>query len=90
MRSEPFVAEKLDQQLDDVTRSFINNPKSYRLEDRNLHVSRIFKWFSEDFNEDALGFFIKYANQDLKEKLASNPEKIRIKYLDYDWSLNGK
>ena len=90
LRSEPFVAEKLDQQLDDVTRSFINNPKSYRLEGRNLHVSRIFKWFSEDFDEDALGFYIKYANEALKKKLETNPKKINIKYLAYDWTLNGK
>jgi hypothetical protein len=90
LRSEPYLADKLDRQLDDVTRSFINNPQSYRLEGRNLHVSRIFKWFSEDFNEDALGFFIKYANPKLKKKLEAKPEKIRIKYLTYDWSLNGK
>ncbi|CAB1060988.1 Uncharacterized protein DUF547 [Olavius sp. associated proteobacterium Delta 1] len=90
LRPEPYLAEKLDQQLDDATRSFINNPNNYRLEGRNLHVSRIFKWFSEDFNEDALGFFIKYANEALKKKLQTKPEKINIKYLAYDWSLNGK
>ena len=90
LRPEPYLAEKLDQQLDDVTRSFINNPKSYRLEGRNLHVSRIFKWFSEDFDEDALGFYIKYANEELKKKLETNPKKINIKYLAYDWTLNGK
>ena len=90
LRSEPYLAEKLDQQLDEATRSFINNPGSYRLEGQNLHVSRIFKWFSEDFNEDALGFYIKYANAELKKKLGSGPEKINIKYLAYDWSLNGK
>ena len=90
LRSEPFLAEKLDQQLDDATRTFINNPKSYRLEGRNLHVSRIFKWFSEDFDEDALGFYVKYANEELKKKLETNLKKINIKYLAYDWSLNGK
>ena len=90
MRPEPFLAEKLDQQLDEATRSFINNPQSYRLEGRNLHVSRIFKWFSEDFNEDALGFFLKYADGELKKKLAAQSNKINIKYLAYDWSLNGE
>ena len=88
--SEPYLGEKLDQQLDEATRSFINNPKSYRLEDRKLYVSRIFKWFSEDFNEDPLGFFQKYANGELKMNLANQPAKINVKYLDYDWSLNGK
>ncbi len=90
LRSEPYLAEKLDQQLDDVTRSFINNPNSYLLEGRNLHVSRIFKWFSEDFNEDILGFYIKYANEELKRKLETKSGKTSIKYLAYDWSLNGE
>jgi hypothetical protein len=90
LRSEPFLAQKLDQQLDDATRSFINNPASYRLEGRNLHVSRIFKWFSEDFNEDPLGFFLKYANPGLKKKLENSSETINVKYLAYDWSLNGE
>ncbi len=88
LRSEPYRADVLNQQLDDSTRSFINNPKSYRLEGRDLHVSRIFKWFSEDFNEDPLGFFLKYANGELKKDLAAKPEKISVKYLEYDWSLN--
>ncbi len=88
LRSEPYRADVLNQQLDDSTRSFINNPKSYRLEGRDLHVSRIFKWFSEDFNEDPLGFFLKYANGELKKDLAAKSEKINVKYLEYDWSLN--
>jgi hypothetical protein len=53
-------------------------------------VSRIFKWFKEDFKDDIVGFFREYAQGDLKEGLDSNREKIRVKYLSYDWSLNGK
>ena len=89
LRSEPYLEKKLDQQLDDSTRSFINNPNNYRLKGRDLYVSRIFKWFSEDFNEDALGFFLKYAEGQLKKNLETNLQKINIKYLEYDWSLNG-
>jgi hypothetical protein len=90
LRPEPYRADILDQQLEDSTRSFINNPASYRLEGRDLYVSRIFKWFSEDFNEDILGFFLGYATGALKQKLETNREKINVKYLEYDWSLNGK
>ena len=61
LRPEPYRGDTLDRQLDDSTRSFINDPKSYRLEGNNLYVSRIFKWFSEDFNEDIFGFFLNYA-----------------------------
>jgi len=31
-----------------------------------------------------------YAREDLKKRLEDNRDKIKIKYLDYDWSLNGR
>jgi hypothetical protein len=90
LRSEPFTGSKLDRQLDAATRSFINNPAGYRLEGRNLHVSRIFKWFSEDFDDDPLSFVLQYADPALKNKLEKGSEKINVEYLAYDWSLNGQ
>jgi hypothetical protein len=88
LRPEPYLAQKLNQQLDDSTRSFINDPDSHRLEGNTLYISRIFKWFSEDFNEDALGFYLQYAEGELKEKLTRIKDRIKVKYLHYDWSLN--
>ena len=90
LRSEPYRGDELDQQLDEMTRAFINDLENNRLEDHTLYVSSIFKWFAEDFNKDIVSFFLKYAKGDLKEQLEANKEKIRVKYLDYDWSLNGK
>ena len=90
LRSEPYSGGELDQQLDEMTRAFINDLESNRLEGHTLYVSSIFKWFAEDFNKDIVGFFLKYAKGDLKEQLEANKEKIEVKYLDYDWSLNGK
>jgi hypothetical protein len=89
IRSEPYRASGLDQQLDEMTRAFINDFESNRLEDHTLYVSSIFKWFAEDFNKDIIGFFLKYAKRDLKEQLEANKEMIKVKYLDYNWSLNG-
>jgi hypothetical protein len=88
LRPEPFSGNILDRQLDDSTRSFINDPQSYRLEDNELYVSRIFKWFSEDFNDDVFGFFLKYTTGNLKKELEAKSEQINVKYLQYDWSLN--
>ena len=88
LRSEPYLGSPLDRQLDQATRSFINDPSSYRLEGDTFYVSRIFKWFAEDFNNDVLGFYLKYAREDLKKKLAEKKDVIQIKYLHYDWSLN--
>ena len=90
LRSEPYRAGELDQQLDKMTSAFINDLESNRLENHTLYVSSIFKWFGEDFNKDIIGFFLKYAKGDLKRELEAKREKIKVKYLDYDWSLNGK
>jgi hypothetical protein len=84
----PFNGRDLDRQLDHVTRAFINDPTRYRIDGNVLYVSRIFKWYGEDFNDDPLGFFKVYAEGDLKAKLQANPQGWQVKYLDYDWSLN--
>ena len=90
LASEPYVGSTLDRQLDDATRGFINNPKRNYFEGNTLYVSQIFKWFKEDFNEDIVGFFIKYADEGLKKELEIKKQAIKISYLRYDWSLNGK
>jgi len=90
LRSEPYRGEVLDQQLDEMARAFINDARRNRLEGKTLYVSPIFKWFKEDFNDDIFGFFQEYAQGDLKKQLGSSSEEIKVKYLSYDWSLNGK
>jgi hypothetical protein len=90
LRSEPFQGNRLDRQLDEMTAAFIHDSTRNRLQGSTLYVSRIFKWYSEDFNGDIVGFFLKYAKGDLKKALEANTENIEVDYLDYDWSLNGR
>jgi hypothetical protein len=73
-----------------MTEAFINDPESNRLEGNTLYVSPIFKWYSEDFNDDTLGFLVKYAKGELLEMLKKHQKEIKVEYLDYDWSLNAK
>lgn len=88
--SEPYQGTILDHQLSANTRSFLNNPARNRLEGKTLYVSKIFKWFKEDFGGDVVGFFLKYAEEDLKDRLLAQKDQIEIEYLHYDWGLNGK
>lgn len=90
LSSEPYIGSRLEQHLDDSTRKFINNPKSNYIKGMTLHVSKIFKWFKADFNDDIIGFIIKYATGDFKNELENKKNVLKIKYLPYDWSLNGK
>lgn len=87
---EPYSGAKLDQQLDGTTRAFINNQQENRLEGSTLYISSIFKWFKEDFKNDPIAFFEKYARANLKKALVAQKGEIKVKYLDYDWLLNGK
>lgn len=86
---EPYRGEALDSQLSRVTRDFINTPGNHRLEGDTLWVNSIFKWFAEDFNDDPGGFYRKYAQGELKRALDEKRDRLRVKFLDYDWSLNG-
>jgi len=90
LASEPYAGNTLDRQLNNAVTAFINNRRRNYFEGNILYVSRIFKWFKEDFNEDVVGFFIKYADEDLKKRLEIKKQAIKITYLRYDWSLNGK
>ena len=90
LRSDPYRGDELDQQLEEMTRAFLNDPERNRIEGETLYVSRIFKWFPGDFSNDVVAFFLKYAKPDLKAQIKAKRKDIRVKYLDYDWSLNGK
>jgi len=87
--SEPYQGSEIDRQLEGVVRAFINDPARNRLEGNILYVSKIFDWYGEDFKEGVIGFFLKYGEGDLKKDLTSRKDRVRIEYLDYDWSLNG-
>jgi len=89
LRSEPYQGGKLDQQLNDATRVFINNPERNYLEGNTLYISKIFKWFAEDFDRDVVGFVAKHAENNFKQKLEAKKNSLKVKYLHYDWSLNG-
>ncbi len=58
LREEPFVAERLDAQLEEQTRRFLSDRSRnrYNATDNTLEVSEIFKWFSEDWTSGYRGF----------------------------------
>ena len=86
----PYHGSILDEQLDAAARAFINDPRSNRFRDGTLYISRLFKWFAEDFGNDPIGFIQRYATGKLKAQLQQAKKPLKIAYLDYDWSLNAK
>ena len=88
--NEPFKGDLLEQQLNTATTAFINDRRYNRLEGNTLYVSKIFKWFKEDFDHDVIGFFEQFAADELKSALKDRRATVKVAYLDYDWGLNGK
>jgi len=89
LMEEAYNAEKLDIQLNDQIKEFVNTPSKFRYDaDKNtLYLSPIFKWFGEDFEKKGgvISFLKDYAPQDIASKLSNTT---RIEWQDYDWSLN--
>jgi hypothetical protein len=58
LREEPYVAERLDAQLEEQTRRFLSDRtrNRYNAQDNALEVSDIFKWFSDDWTSGYRGF----------------------------------
>lgn len=93
LRDEAYTLAKLDQQLDDAARVFINDTRRNRFEtdSKKAEVSRIFDWFEEDFDADAGSvqvYLARYIEDQAIARLLSR-KQFTVNYLDYDWSLNG-
>ena len=93
LRSEAYRAVDLDQQLDEAVRAFVGDAGKNRFDraSRTLYLSSIFKWFREDFERAATTlpeFVARFADEPTASAIRAG--SVRIEFLDYDWSLNGR
>lgn len=95
LQSRAFVAESLEAQLDTATRAWVSTMVStMNVSGGVISVSKIFEWFSVDFaryggtaQAAALGFIGAYAPAD---KAAAVKAAVEVRFLEYDWKLNGR
>lgn len=91
--SEAYDPARMEQQLDEGARQFINDPTRNRFDavEKIAHLSMIFDWFKDDFmahGGSVLQYVARYVNDPaLARELETG--RYTIKYLDYDWRLNG-
>lgn len=104
LRNEPYTGEKLEKQLDEQVRSFIENKRGFRIdrEEEEVYLSAIFKWYA-----DVLGGKFaankKFVDQEPDIRTALNfisnyvsradrdfleRKAYSVKYIRYDWALN--
>jgi hypothetical protein len=88
LRAEPYVAGRLDDQLDDQARTFLGQHAKNRYDpaSRTLYLSPIFKWYRDDFTAGGKSL-TEFVQPYLKVMLPAE-SNLRIQFTDYDWSLN--
>lgn len=82
--TKPFTPGTLDDDLDRLTRAFINkNPQGVVVERGDVKLSKIFEWYAEDFSgkDQLIPYINRYRDQPV-------PAEAKVAFLDYSWKLN--
>jgi hypothetical protein len=87
LREEPYVAARIDTQLDEAARRYLASPLGLQVRGRMLHVSSIFKWYGDDFAPAGVLGTIATYGPPAAQQIARSPD-VRLRFLRYDWSLN--
>jgi len=85
LRNEAFTGAKLNEQLDDQGRDFLNdNTKNIVTKDK-ASLSKILSWYGGDFTKTQP--MNEWVNKYSKVKMDKDAS---ISHLNYNWELNGK
>ncbi len=93
LRREAFTGAKLEAQLEEQTRYAHAHDRWLRYEagsDR-VRLTALYNWYGGDFKQAAgsvLAFVSRYSPE-VKEALEAGV-KLKVRHMDYDWSLNEK
>ncbi len=93
---EAYEKNNIDPLLNRVARLFFTEHRNFHFETSGktatIYLNRIFKWFKSDFGKDdkqMIEFIIPYLQKQDRD-IINVSDAVKIKYLDYDWSLNSK
>ncbi len=83
LRAEAYEPDRLDSQLDEQARLFLNDETRNLIDPEKPRVSKIFSWFTGDFTNGQS--VVEFINQYTEVQIDS---KTRLRFLDYNWALN--
>lgn len=91
LRNEAYEADRIEEQLEDQTNYVHSHARWFRYQrgDRTVRLTKLYDWYGADFKQvtgSVLDFAARYS---APLKAAMNEDAtLRIKWLDYDWTLN--
>lgn len=83
LRSESYSANKIEVQLTEQAKAFINDASKNKITKEKIIISKIFSWFKKDFTKDKS--LIDFLNKYSKNRINADA---KVLYKDYDWALN--
>ena len=81
---EAYTAGKINEQLEQATRDFINSDKNTIKKDK-AELSSIFEFYTKDFYINGNESLIPYVNLYSETKVRADAP---VTFKDYDWGLN--
>ena len=96
LRAEPYRASELEEQLGAQVRAWLLDAGRNDLREVKgaVRVSKIFDWFEEDFggSDELVVRWIagQLGEAEVAGALREAAPRLRVRYLDYDWSLNAQ
>ena len=91
----PYVADDLDPLMTELSLEFLSSPRALQIdrEDNILYLSSYFDWYGGDFEaekNDVVDWVLQYAPADEAVWIRENRDSLRVRFIDYDWTLNGQ
>jgi len=80
--NKAYTENNIESLFEQNTKAFINNSNYNSINEKSVTVSKIFDWYGEDFG-NIISYLNKYSNTDIKKNA-------KVKFKEYDWSLNSK
>ena len=86
---KPYQGQKIDQQLNEAFRKFVNSDKGVKIKGNQVWVSKIFDWYGQDFGDspEQIKAFISAYLKDAQTEQALK-QAATLHYQSYNWQLN--
>lgn len=83
LQNTAFTADNLEEQLTKATKEFLADETKNDISENYLKLSKIFKWFKKDFEQDGslIDFLNRYSDVTISDKAKKS-------FKDYSWELN--
>lgn len=82
--------ERADAELEAAAREYVRATVRVKDDGARIKVPRIFRWYSDDFGGErgVLDFVVARLDDAAVELIDARQGDVRIKYLEFDWTLN--